>query len=125
MLSAFASASALGSVLQSKDKADVADARQAYRLAMQVVGFGEAEESDAELQTWEVEQLEACMYKLHRASLPVKKRFLYAAAVLITYDHEITIAESEFFRAVAESLDCPVPVFAAGRTKRVAMPEQD
>lgn len=125
MLSAFASASALGSVLQSKEKNDVADARQAYRLAMQVAGFGDAEESDAELRSWEVEQLEACMYKLHRASLPVKKRFLYAAAVLITYDHEITIAESEFFRAVAESLDCPVPVFAAGRTKRVTMPEQD
>lgn len=123
MLSAFASASALGSVLKTQQEPDPADALQAYRLAMQVVELGSAEESNAELRSWEVDQLEACMQKLHQASLPVKKRFLYAAAVLITYDHEITIAESEFFRAVAESLDCPVPILAAGRTQRVAMPD--
>ena len=66
----------------------------------------------------EVEQLETAMRSLQLASPEVKKQFLQAAAVLITYDHEITITEAEFFRAVAESLDCPVPLFAAGRTTR-------
>ena len=87
---------------------------------MQVAGFGESADSSAELRSWEVEQLEASMQALQLSSLAVKKQFLQAAAVLITYDHEITITEAEFFRAVAESLDCPVPLFAAGRTTRTA-----
>lgn len=120
MLSAFASASASGSVLQDTI-ADPASITKSYRLAMQVAGFSEAAVSQAELSPWEVEQLEQSMQDLQCASPAVKKQFLHAAAVLITFDHEITIAESEFFRAVAESLDCPVPVLAAGRTRRAKL----
>ena len=118
MLSAFATASISGSVLEHAEEPDPEQVLASYRLAMQVAGFGEAAESEAELRAWEVEQLEDCMRHLHRASHAVRKQFLHAAAVLITYDHEITIAESEFFRAVAESLDCPVPVWAVGRIQK-------
>ena len=118
MLSAFATASVSGSVLEHSEEPDPEQVLASYRLAMQVAGFGEAAESKAELKVWEVEQLEDCMQHLHRASHAVKKQFLHAAAVLITYDHEITVAESEFFRAVAESLDCPVPVWAVGRIQK-------
>ena len=118
MLSAFATASVSGSVLEHSEEPDPEQVLASYRLAMQVAGFGEAAESKAELRAWEVEQLEDCMQHLHRASHAVKKQFLHAAAVLITYDHEITVAESEFFRAVAESLDCPVPVWAVGRIQK-------
>ena len=114
MLSAFASASISGSVLEDS-QVDEATVLQAYRLAMQVAGFGSASESTAELKSWEVEQLEQCMLRLHRASPEVKKVFLHAAATLIMFDHEITIVEAEFFRAVGESLDCPIPLLAAGR----------
>ncbi len=119
MLSAFASASTSGSILEDTAPPDPAAVERAYRLAMQVAGFGDAAASDAQLMPWEVEQLEACMQSLQRGSPAVKKRFLQAAAVLITFDHEITIEEAEFFRSVAESLDCPVPVFAAGRAERI------
>ena len=118
MLSAFASASVSGSVLETNTQPDDQMMLKAYRLGMQVAGFGDATESEARLESWEIEQLEKCMLKLHHASPELKKTFLHAAAVLITYDHEITVAEAEFFRAVAESLDCPVPVLAAGRAKQ-------
>ena len=121
MLSAFATASVSGSVLEHSKEPDAEQVLASYRLAMQVAGFGEAAESKAELRAWEVEQLEDCMQHLHRASHAVKKQFLHAAAVLITYDHEITVAESEFFRAVAESLDCPVPVWAVGRIQKASV----
>ena len=121
MLSAFATASISGSVLEHAEEPDPEQVLASYRLAMQVAGFGEAAESEAELRAWEVEQLEDCMRHLHRASHAVRKQFLHAAAVLITYDHEITIAESEFFRAVAESLDCPVPVLAVGRIQKAGL----
>ena len=118
MLSAFALASVTGSVLQSATEPDPDQVLESYRMAMKVAGLSEKAGTSAELKTWEVEQLEVCMRSLHRASPGVKKQFLHAAAVLITFDHEITIAEAEFFRAVAESLDCPVPLLAAGRTQR-------
>lgn len=124
MLSAFASASVMGSVLDSQPEPDKAVILQAYHLAMEVVGFGSVVDSHAELRLWEVEQLEGCMQKLHHASPKLKKQFLHAAAVLITFDHEITVAEAEFFRAVAESLDCPVPLLAAGRTTAANAPTQ-
>ena len=117
MLSAFASASVTGSVLEAEQQPDDAVVLEAYRLAMQVAGFGDAADSTAELESWEVVQLEECMQRLHHAAPMLKKQFLHAAAVLIAFDSQITIAEAEFFRAVAESLDCPVPVFAAGRLK--------
>ena len=117
MLSAFASASVSGSVMETNTQPDDAVVLEAYRLSMQVAGFGDANESQAQLAPWEIEQLESCMQTLHHASPQLKKTFLHAAAVLITYDHEITVAEAEFFRAVAESLDCPVPVLAAGRAE--------
>ena len=115
MLSAFASASRIGSVLKHEHEPDPAQTKAAFKLAMQVAELGNARQPDAEPEAWTADQLEVCMKALHHASIQVKKQFLYAAVVLITYDHEITIAEAEFFRAVAESLDCPVPVLAAGR----------
>ena len=118
MLSAFASASVSGSILEDTEPPSPETIQHSYRLAMQVAGFGDAAESKAVLRPWEIDQLEQCMQALQRSSPAVKKQFLEAAAVLITFDHEITVSEAEFFRAVAESLDCPVPVFAAGRTQQ-------
>ena len=122
MLSAFASSSKIGSVLENDKEADPETTNQAYALALQTVEIGGAGQGSVAPEPWNIEQLESCMRSLHQASMKVKKKLLYAAAVLITYDHEITIAEAEFFRAVAESLDCPVPVFAAGRAKPIARP---
>ena len=120
MLSAFASASQIGSVLQHDQEADPAQTQAAFHLAMQAAELGISQQSGLEPDDWTADQLEGCMKALHHASIAVKKQFLYAAVVLITYDHEITTAEAEFFRAVAESLDCPVPVLAAGRITPVA-----
>jgi len=89
----------------------------AYRLALQTVGFGEADASQAEPRVWQMGQLETSLQKLEMSTMEVKKSFLQAAAVLITYDHEINVVEAELFRAFAESLDCPVPSFVAGKTK--------
>ncbi len=117
MLSAFASASASGSILQKTERPTQELIEESYRLAMQVAGFGDAQANQASLQAWEISQLELAMAALQQSSPAVKKKFLQAAAVLITFDHEITVAEAEFFRAIAESLDCPVPVFSVGEIK--------
>ena len=122
ILSAFASASNIGSILEKDEQADPEVTQRAYALALSAVEIDGAGQS-GQPETWTIEQLESCMRSLHQASMAVKKKLLYAAAMLITYDHEITIAEAEFFRAVAESLDCPVPVLAVGRATPIGLPE--
>jgi hypothetical protein len=52
------------------------------------------------------------------ASAPaIKKQILTAAAIAITHDGTVTVDEAELFRAIAESLDCPVPPVVAGQLK--------
>ena len=55
------------------------------------------------------EELSFAIAKVNQASLKVKKQLLTAMALAITKDGEVTIEEAEMFRAVSESLDCPVP----------------
>src|SRR5690606_1581923 len=40
-----------------------------------------------------------------------KPKLLKAIAACIKADNHISVQESEFFRAVADSLNCPVPLF--------------
>ncbi len=47
--------------------------------------------------------------KLRLASFPVKKQFLDAAVFVITVDGKVAADEGELLRAIAETLDCPMP----------------
>ena len=51
--------------------------------------------------------------RLAAASYSIRKSVLAAAAIAITHDHIVTVEEAELFRAVSESLDCPVPPIVA------------
>ena len=66
-------------------------------------------------------QLSDSLKRLSQASPSVKKQILSAAAIAITHDRQVTVEEAEIFRAIAESLDCPVPPIVA--TVRQALPE--
>jgi len=72
------------------------------------------QDSKAELQmlepsacTWDV--LEIALDKFNESSSQVKKEILAAALACMMYDREITVSEVELFRAIAITLDCPVP----------------
>ena len=49
------------------------------------------------------------MARLAECSPPIKKRALTAAASCIAADGHVTVGEAELFRAIASSIDCPVP----------------
>jgi Zn-dependent protease with chaperone function len=51
---------------------------------------------------------------LHGLTPKLKRRLLDACAACIGADGTITVKEAELFRAVADSLDCPVPPLVAG-----------
>ena len=40
---------------------------------------------------------------------------IFAAAACVAADHEVTVSEAELFRAIADTLDCPVPPLLPGQ----------
>jgi Zn-dependent protease with chaperone function len=56
-----------------------------------------------------LEQLDAALDKLALCSLPIKQRLLVAAGHVIASDGTVTVDEGELYRALAATLDCPMP----------------
>lgn len=61
--------------------------------------------------------LDSALEKLAVSSLPIRKRLLIAAAHTIGSDQTITVAEGELYRAIAVTLDCPLPPLGAIPTR--------
>ncbi len=62
--------------------------------------------------TPDLDSLDRALDRLAVSSLPIKKRLLLAAASVISNDGTVTVEEGELFRAIAVTLDCPMPVLA-------------
>lgn len=56
----------------------------------------------------------AALDKLARSTPAIKKQFLTAALEVVSSDGHITAGEAELLRALADSLDCPLPPLFAG-----------
>ncbi len=63
-------------------------------------------------------RLKTVLATLSTCSMPIKKRILDAAALCVAADGTITVGEAELLRAVADSLDCPIPPILPGKLKR-------
>jgi hypothetical protein len=63
--------------------------------------------SDAEHSS--LAALDAALDRLAGASGPIKQRTLVAAAHVVAADGQVLVAEAELLRAVAATLDCPMP----------------
>ena len=83
------------------------DASSAFSAAVEKIGVPGFRLIEKELCTWSA--LDTALDKLNTSSFKVKKWVLGAALVCLMHDREITIAETELFRAIADTLDCPVP----------------
>ncbi|MCF7687905.1 MAG: M48 family metallopeptidase [Cephaloticoccus sp.] len=59
------------------------------------------------------EALDHALEKLAVSSFPIRKRLLNAAAHVIGSDGTITVEEGELYRAIAVTLDCPLPPLGA------------
>jgi hypothetical protein len=56
---------------------------------------------------WEL--FDEALDTVNEGSGQLKKLILSAALTCLMHDREITVEETELFRAVADTLDCPVP----------------
>jgi Zn-dependent protease with chaperone function len=59
-------------------------------------------------------QIDAALTRLAEASPGIKKRVLHACAYAVAADNVIQAEEAELLRAIAETLDCPIPPFIEG-----------
>jgi len=59
------------------------------------------------------DRLDAALDKINEGSFKVKKWVLGAALTCLMHDRQITVEEVELFRAVADTLGCPVPPWVA------------
>lgn len=59
-----------------------------------------------------LDRIDAALRQLDLASYPVKKQLLDAAIAVIASDAKIATDEAELLRAIADTLDCPMPPLA-------------
>lgn len=96
-------------VLVKAGHEDNAIAEQAFAKSMEVLGqpWGSAQTlHNLKLSN---ESLAEALTKLAEAAPNIKKSVLLAAASAITFDGKVTVEEAELFRAISESMDCPIP----------------
>ncbi len=92
---------------------DVDVARLAFQAAIDALGVDWDEPSVLAGQPINYRSLTTALGRLNAATPAIKKRALTAAAIAITCDGQVTVQEAELFRAMSESLDCPVPPVVA------------
>lgn len=93
---------------------DESSARAAFSAAWNSLpgGFGARQYPSS---GWDYPKLANSVKRLSHASPTARKQLLSAAAISISHDSTISPAEAELYRALGESLDCPVPPILAGR----------
>ena len=85
------------------------EASAAFANAMAALGqpWGEIEQYRALKMSNQA--LADALDRLAQSSAMIRKQVLIAAATAIVNDGKVTVEEAELFRAIAESIDCPVP----------------
>ena len=92
---------------------DTETAKAAYQSALNALDKPWQDDEEYLSEGFKYSTLEKSIERLNEASPKIKKRVLTAMAVAITFDKQVTVEEAELFRAMSESLDCPVPPVVA------------
>lgn len=89
---------------------DAGQASIAFKRGFSSLGLKEGTSSELMTQAQIVlENLDEALDKLASTSMAVRKRLLDACASCVAEDGRVTVEEGELFRAIADSLDCPMP----------------
>jgi len=78
-----------------------------------------AKPSLAPSETSSLPAVGAALDKLVRVSPLLKRQLIAACTATIALDGQVTVEEAEILRAVADSLDVPMPPFLAGESAEV------
>ncbi|SIO12476.1 Zn-dependent protease with chaperone function [Singulisphaera sp. GP187] len=86
-----------------------AEAVQDFAQGIRALGLPPQDVSLAPIEDCSMVAIDRTLDRLALASPPIKKLVLDACATCIAADGLVTIAEAELLRAIADSLDCPMP----------------
>jgi Zn-dependent protease with chaperone function/uncharacterized tellurite resistance protein B-like protein len=95
------------SALAQVGQEDPAQALKAFRQGTNKLGLPNLELISG--STCSLAQIDAALARLNLAALPVKKIVLDACAETVAADGAIQEEEAELLRAIADTLDCPIP----------------
>jgi hypothetical protein len=88
------------------------DAARSFASGIRELGWPEADPS-LPPRDLDLRKLDRALDELEAATPPLKRRILAACAACIGADGKVTLEEGELLRAIADSLDCPVPPLQA------------
>jgi Zn-dependent protease with chaperone function len=109
-------ASLLLSILAHAGQAQPERAGQAFAAAARHLADTRAVASLLPFEQCGLADLDKALAELARASPAMKRKLLEACAAAIAFDRRVTVQEGELLRAIADSLDCPMPPFLPGQT---------
>jgi len=91
---------------------DVAEANKAFQSGIQRLKTDEPP-GISPLESCGLTALDGSLNMLAAAAAPLKKLIIEACTACIGADGRVTLEEAELLRAIADSLDCPIPPFIA------------
>lgn len=101
------------STLARIGQADEESAEAAFKAAAAQIAVPKAEFQWLEKAACSWAALDDALDRMNESSFKVKKWLLGAALACLLYDREITVEEVELFRAISDTLGCPVPPWVA------------
>jgi hypothetical protein len=110
----FPDCAVLVSALARLGHPDLADANTAFELGMNALSPEAAGLTLLHLHQCGLAQIDDVLTRLAQASPGIKKRVLHACAYAVAADNLAQAEEAELLRAIAETLDCPIPPFIQG-----------
>lgn len=90
---------------------DEAEARQAFATGRAFLDTQSAQVQFLSRREWDLAQVDAALAKLAGYHEPLKMNVLLACGKTVAADGQVTVREAELLRAIADSLDCPMPPF--------------
>ena len=89
---------------EAKARADFAAGRAFLNALPEAVQFLTRSE-------WDLGKVDAALTRLVQSSLAVQRNILFACGKTVSADGHVTVREAELLRAIADSLNCPMPPF--------------
>ncbi|HZO86516.1 MAG TPA: M48 family metallopeptidase [Verrucomicrobiae bacterium] len=102
------------SALARVGHADLAATTAAFESGMNTLGSEASGLKLLNLEQCGITHIDHVLARLAQASPGIKKRVLRACAYAVAADNLIQTEEAELLRAIAETLDCPIPPFIQG-----------
>jgi len=89
-------------------------AEEAFRKGWEILEPGGARRGMLPREKCSLKALNVALQRLSEASFPIRRQLLQACELCISADARITLEEAELLRAVADTLDCPIPPLFPG-----------